>query len=85
MATHSSSLLDKKVLILGATGVGKSYILNRLLKLECPNKFPSGCDTKAVTQSISNAQATVPIENGKTNLCAFDTPGNLHYIYFVYI
>jgi hypothetical protein len=68
-----------KILILGATGVGKSYILNRILKLKYPNVFISGLDTLAVTTSISSAEASVEIESGSVNLCAFDTPGNFFF------
>ncbi len=83
MAT-SSTLSSKKILILGATGVGKSYILNRLLKLNDSKRFPSGCDTQPVTKVIKGANQEIEIQNGKINVCAFDTPGKKKYIiYFV--
>ena len=50
MSTESSSV--KKVLILGANGVGKSWILNRLLN---QNKlFRSGSGGQPVTKEIKH-------------------------------
>jgi GTPase SAR1 family protein len=74
MAT-TSALTSKKILILGATGAGKSYILNRLLKLDGSKRFPSGCDTQPVTKVIKDVNQEIEIQNGKINVCAFDTPG----------
>jgi ribosome biogenesis GTPase A len=71
MSTESSSV--KKVLILGANGVGKSWILNRLLK---KNKlFPSGSGGPPVTKEIKQGDASFEIKNRNFHLCAFDTPG----------
>ena len=55
-------------LIMGGTGVGKSYILNRLIKKN--GHFPSGGDSE-----ISNVEAEIEIDGGRISLCAFDTPG----------
>ena len=67
------ALPAKKVIILGKNGVGKSFILNRLLKL--PGFFRSGFDTQPITRKISHGEAQLPTESGNLNLCAFDTPG----------
>ena len=66
--------MNKKVLVVGEIGVGKSYILNRLLN---KNIFISGASVNSVTKEISSAEATFDIENQikKLTLTAFDTPG----------
>jgi predicted GTPase len=65
----------KKVIILGKNGVGKSFILNRLLKR--PGFFRSGFDTQPITRDISHGEAQFQIESGSMTLCAFDTPGKI--------
>ena len=64
---------SKKVLILGANGVGKSYILNRLLNKT--NYFQSSSDPCPTTKTISTGNSSFEIESGNMNLFAFDTPG----------
>ena len=73
MSTQSSSSFNKKVIVLGANGVGKSWILNRLLN---QNKlFRSGSGGQPVTKEIKQGEASFQIENENITLCAFDTPG----------
>lgn len=63
----------KKVLILGASGAGKSFILNRLFNMfDC---FKSNSDTQVVSTIISTADTLISTNNGNINLRAFDTPG----------
>ena len=62
-----------KVIIVGATGVGKSYLLNRLLK---KNAFEFGSNSQSITKNISFDVANLEMDNGKTmSLRAYDTPG----------
>jgi len=70
------STLLKKILVLGATGVGKSYILNRLLNKTI---FRSGNDTQPITRFITTGDVAIQVESGNINLCAFDTPGKFKY------
>ena len=46
---------QKKVIILGKNGIGKSFILNRLLKR--PGLFRSGFNTQPITQNIFHGEA----------------------------
>lgn len=62
-----------KVIIVGATGVGKSYLLNRLLK---KNTFISSINVQALTRKIVYDMANLDMGNGETmNLSTYDTPG----------
>jgi GTPase Era involved in 16S rRNA processing len=68
-----SKLTIHKVIIVGATGVGKSFLLNRLLK---KNSFESGFNSQSITKEISYDMANIDTENGETiHLSAHDTPG----------
>lgn len=71
---------SKKVLILGANGVGKSYILNRLLNKT--NYFQSSSDPCPTTKTISSGDSSFEIESGNMNLFAFDTPGEHIFKFF---
>jgi GTPase SAR1 family protein len=73
MSTQLTSV--KKVLILGANGVGKSWILNRLLRKV--NFFPSGSGGQPVTTKIEQGVESFEIKNRNFHLCAFDTPGKV--------
>ena len=64
---------SKKVLILGANCVGKSYILNRLLNKT--NFFLSSSDPCPTTKTRSSGDSSFEIESGNMYLFAFDTPG----------
>ena len=72
MESTEKSSNNKKVLVVGEIGVGKSYILNRLLNKAL---FKSGASVNSVTREITSAEATIEIENQTLTLTAFDTPG----------
>ena len=72
MATASDNK-NKRVLVLGANGVGKSYILTRLLKKE-NQFFPSGTGGNLVTKEMKEGVSEFNLGSG--NLIAIDTPGN---------
>jgi hypothetical protein len=72
----------RKVIILGKNGVGKSFILNQLLKR--PGFFRCGFNTQPLTQNISHGEAQLQTESGNLNLCAFDTPGKCFSIIFAF-
>jgi ribosome biogenesis GTPase A len=71
--------LEKRALIIGGTGVGKSFILNRLLK---KNSFRSGFQTRPITSEIASDNATFQVDSERFSLCAFDTPGILSNFIF---
>ena len=73
----------KKVIILGKNGVGKSFILNRLLKR--PGFFHQGFHQQHIAQSISHGEAQLQTESGNFNLCAFDTPGKMFFYHFRFL
>jgi GTPase SAR1 family protein len=76
MATAADA--NKRVLVLGANGVGKSYILNRLLQKE-NQYFPSGTGGSLVTKEMKEGVSEFKIESGNLNLTAIDTPGNFFF------
>jgi len=70
----SAADTNKRVLVLGANGVGKSYILNRLLKNN--NFFPSGTGGNSTTKEMEEGVSELKIETVNYYLAAIDTPGN---------
>jgi GTPase SAR1 family protein len=59
---ENTNTTSKKVLVIGEVGVGKSYILNRLLN---KGVFKSGMSINSVTKEINSAEAKVNIENNQ--------------------
>jgi GTPase SAR1 family protein len=59
---ENTNTTSKKVLVIGEVGVGKSYILNRLLN---KSVFKSGMSINSVTKEINSAEAIVNIENNQ--------------------
>lgn len=80
---YSNNVTIPNVVLLGSTGVGKSYFLNGLLGYTNPNVgiFPVGISSESCTRKISSV--TGKIFNGKlknygiddTLIRVFDTPG----------
>ena len=78
MSSYSYSSFDKRsIIIVGHTGGGKSYLLNKLID---ENIFISSADTQSCTDKvISSEWRRVKFKNGNReiyfDLNAFDTPG----------
>lgn len=83
---NNQNLTISNIVLLGPTGVGKSYFLNGLLGYTNPNVgiFPVGISSESCTRKISSV--TGKIFNGKLKnygidnilMKVFDTPGKIY-------
>ncbi|CAF1225620.1 unnamed protein product [Adineta steineri] len=66
-------IISKRVVLIGPTGAGKSWLANQLLNRKA---FKSAASTKSITNTINEATNEIILEDNKTlKLTVVDTPG----------